>query len=73
MFKLTNDSLVLFVSAYVSKKIAPSTCSAAGYTGGCCDSGNCFVAAGNCYCNASCHLNGNCCPDIADIGCAGKI
>ena len=50
----------------------PTTCAAAGFTSGCCsESGNkCYISAGKCWCDASCHRFGNCCPDISSIGCA---
>ena len=52
----------------------PTTCAAAGFTSGCCsEPGNkCHISAGNCWCDASCHRFGNCCPDISTIGCAKR-
>ena len=50
----------------------PSTCVAAGFTRGCCNEpdNKCYISAGKCWCDAQCHSNGNCCPDISSIGCA---
>ena len=46
-------------------------CGEAGYSG-CCSEGSCFVEAGDCYCDQSCHSVANCCPDIFEIGCFCK-
>ncbi|XP_019854098.1 PREDICTED: neurotrypsin-like [Amphimedon queenslandica] len=44
-------------------------CVAANYTG-CCTAYPCHGAGSSlCYCDASCYIYGDCCPDVASIGC----
>ena len=49
------------------------SCGLASFTG-CCNASieeDCFGATGDCYCDESCYLFGNCCEDILDVGCLG--
>ena len=52
------------------------SCVENGYQG-CCDSGalNCSVSStsGSCYCDQLCHHYNDCCSDILEIGCFGKL
>ena len=46
-------------------------CNNAGFTNGCCNSGNvpCFLESEQCSCDHGCYSEGNCCRDIQEIGC----
>ena len=48
------------------------SCLAAGYSGCCNPSGgaSCKGVPDNCYCDAVCHLYGDCCYDADTVGCA---
>ena len=51
---------------------APGSCTAAGFTSGCCNpqvSSNCHGVPPDCWCDAECYDYGNCCQDIKSISC----
>lgn len=60
----------------VNKQFPIGSCKAAGYEG-CCDPKQgaiCWGSGGDtCYCDELCYSYGDCCHDVADIGCIGKL
>uniref|UniRef100_A0A1X7U1B7 Deleted in malignant brain tumors 1 protein n=1 Tax=Amphimedon queenslandica TaxID=400682 RepID=A0A1X7U1B7_AMPQE len=64
--------MCLELSPSVSPTVAPlGSCGLAGFTE-CCNTSvapNCFGETQNCYCDYTCYEFGDCCDDIADIGC----
>ena len=53
-YKCTNDVYVVQMAG---------SCVAAGYTA-CCTSGSCEGTVDTCYCDANCHMFGDCCTDV---------
>ena len=76
MFVFINYSLYKFLfSCYI---LPDGSCVTAGYTDGCCNystpSTTCQGMTNNsgsasCYCDHVCYVIGDCCSDVADIGC----
>ena len=73
MFVFINYSLYKFLfSCYI---LPDGSCVTAGFTGGCCNSstttcnGMTNSGSASCYCDHVCYLFGDCCSDVADIGC----
>ena len=55
--------------------ITAGTCQSLGLSPGCCNPtsvSSCYVPAGTCYCDPTCHINGDCCSDVTRSQCPAR-
>ena len=63
---------LLYMCMYYYHLILVGSCIAAGYTSSCCvpsQSNACRGYPEVCFCDQQCHIHGDCCSDINEIGC----